>query len=75
VPILPATRKEGCDLVVVIDLFCIKLIWELVCPIDLEFHLLQKKICCFRDRPNVTKLITPHMQVDLLALRNCFFAR
>jgi hypothetical protein len=44
VPILPAARKEVYDSVVVIDLFFLRLTWDLACLFDFEFHLLQKNI-------------------------------
>jgi hypothetical protein len=43
VPIHPAARKKGCDLVVVIHLFFLRLTWDLACLFDFEFNFLQKK--------------------------------
>jgi hypothetical protein len=45
-----ATRKKEYDLVVVLDLFCITLIWDLACIIDLELHLLEKKMYIVLER-------------------------
>jgi hypothetical protein len=40
---LPAARKEGYDLVVVIDLFFVRRTRDLACLFDFEFNLLKKK--------------------------------